>query len=271
MCFSKLKAQFEVGDLLEIARTGYKHWGVYAGNGKIIHLTPNRSGCDGIIGILNRFLSKSVVKCDKLEDVAENCDVIVNNFLDGKLKAKLKEEILKCAEEYIGKEGYSFLFGNCETLANMCRYGNPVSFQAVNLVKILFALDAGIAVGKLTKEFLKDKIGCFGATVAGAIAGGATMCLSMTVSFVEELIITLVTKASKQVLLTVGLGAASNILFYANIAFIIGSIVYTLYQVFTSETFKKIFSWLRESFSEFRSDLYNLVARTVSRLMSEPQ
>lgn len=31
MCLSKLKALLEVGDLIEIVRTGYKHWGVYAG------------------------------------------------------------------------------------------------------------------------------------------------------------------------------------------------------------------------------------------------
>lgn len=272
MCYSKLKDRFKVGDLLEIRRRGhYSHWGVYAGNGKIIHLTPNRSGCDGLLGIFTRFLSKSIVKCDNLEDVAELCDVSVNNFLDDKLKANLTEEIIKFAEKCIGKEGYSILFGNCETFANMCRYGNPVSFQAVNLVKILFALDAGIAVGKLTKGFLEDKIGCFGANVAGAVVGtvtaGGTLCLSMTLSFVEELMITLVKKASEQVLLSVGLGAASNFLLFVNICYIF----YTVYKVVTSETFKKIFSWLRESFSKFLSGLYNLVARIVSRLTSEPR
>lgn len=271
MCLSKLKAPLEVGDLLEIVRNGYKHWGVYAGDGKIIHLTCDRSGCDGLIGIFKRFLSKSVVKCAKLEDVAGNCDVFVNNFLDGKLKAKLQEEILQFAQECLGKEGYSILFGNCETFANMCRYGNPVSFQAVNLVKILFALDAGIAVGKLTKGFLEDKIGCFGANVAGAIAGvataGSTLYFSMTLAFLEELVITLVIEASKPVLLSVGLGVASNIVLIGNIVYIF----YIVYQVVTSETFKTIFNWLWESFSDFLSGLYSLVARTVSRLMSAPQ
>lgn len=271
MCLSKLKAPLEVGDLLEIVRTGYKHYGVYAGDGEIIHLTCDRSGCDGLIGIFKRFLSKSVVKCSKLEDVVGDCDVIVNNFLDGKVKAKLQEEILKFAKECLGKEGYSILFGNCETFANMCRYGEPVSFQAVNLVKILFALDVGIAVGKLTKGFLEDKIGCFGANVAGAIVGvatgGVTLYFSMTLEFLKELVITLVTKASEQVLLSVGLGVASNIVLIVNI----GYIFYIVYQVVTSETFQTIFSWLSESFSDFLSGLYNLVFRTVSRLMSVPQ
>lgn len=251
MCLSKFKALLEVGDLIEIVRNGYKHWGVYAGDGEIIHLTSNRSGCNGLIGIFDRLLSKSVVKCAKLEDVVGNCDASVNNFLDGKVKAKLREEILKCAKECSEKEGYSILFGNCETFANMCRYENPVSFQAVTLVKILIALDVGIAVGKLTKGFLEDKIGCFGANVAGAITGaataGGTLYLSITLAF--------------------GLGVASNIVLIGNILYIF----YIVYQVVTSETFKTIFSWLYESFSDFLSGLYNLVIRTVSRLMSVPQ
>lgn len=275
MCLSKLKALLEVGDLIEIVRTGYKHWGVYAGDGEIIHLTPNTSGCNGFIGIFDRFLSKSVVKCAKLEDVVGNCYASVNNFLDGKVKAKLREEILKCAKECSEKEGYSILFGNCETFANMCRYGNPVSFQAVTLVKILLALDVGIAVGTLTMGFLEDKIGWFGANVAGVIAGaataGATLYFSMTLAFLEELVITLVTKASKQVLLSVGLGAASNILLYVNIICVIGYIIYILYQVFTSETFKKICSWVQASCSQFVERLDDLVVRTVSRLRSAPQ
>lgn len=275
MCLSKFKALLKVGDLIEIVRTGYKHWGVYAGDGEIIHLTSNRSGCDGLIGIFDRFLSKSVVKCAKLEDVVGNCDVCVNNFLDGKLKAKLKEEILEIAKECLGKEGYSILFGNCETFANMCRYENPVSFQAITLVKILVALDVGIAVKTLTTGFLEDKIGCFGANVAGVIAGvataGGTLYFSMTLAFLEELVITLVTNASKQVLLSVGLGAASNILLYVNILCVIGYIIYILYQVFTSETFKKICSWVQASCSQFVERLDDLVVRTVSRLRSAPQ
>lgn len=54
------------------------------------------------------------------------CIIIMTIILN---RAKLREEILKCAKECSEKEGYSILFGNCETFANMCRYGNPVSFQ----------------------------------------------------------------------------------------------------------------------------------------------
>lgn len=272
MCFNT--DHFKIGDLIEFKRKlGYSHWGVYAGNQEIIHLTCDLSDCDGPIGILKRFLSKSDVKCDKLKDVAGTCEVIVNNFLDGELKANVKETV-KCAKDCFGKKGYSILFGNCETFVTMCRYGDPISLQAVGLVKILFALDVGIAVQKLTKSFLEEKIEYFGATATGAIAGtagiaaaGVTFCLSMTVEFLKELMITLVKEVSKRVLLNFGWAAASNLLLSLQIGFI----VYTLYQVVTSETFKKIFSWTRKSFSEFLARLYNLVLRTVSRFRSKPR
>lgn len=261
--------QFEIGDLLEIARKGYSHWGVYAGDGYIIHLTSIDSPCGGIIDIFKRILSKTVVKREKLYDVLKKSKVIANNLLDRKLKAKLKEETFNFAEECLGKEGYSVLFGNCETFANMCRYGNPVSFQAVNIMKILFALNAGIAVGKITKSFLEDKIGCFGATVddeiAGVVTTCVTLCLSITVSLVEELMISLVREASKQVLLTAGWWAAAS-----NIGLIL-NILYIVYEVVRSEIFRTICSWLWESFSDFLSGLYDLVARTVYSLRSESQ
>lgn len=55
------------------------------GDGYIIHLTPYE-GCGGFIEILKRILIKSVVKRDKLDVIAGNSDVIVNNSLDGKLQ-----------------------------------------------------------------------------------------------------------------------------------------------------------------------------------------
>lgn len=58
----------------------------FIGDGKIIYLICDCFGCDGLIGIFKRFFLKLVVKCVKLDDVVGNCDVFVNNFLDGKLK-----------------------------------------------------------------------------------------------------------------------------------------------------------------------------------------
>lgn len=276
-------AQMERGDLLEIRRGLYSHWAVYAGNGKIFHLTFNLSECDGIIGIFKRLLSKSIVRCEKLDDVAGTSDVIVNNSLDGQVKPKMGEDTIKIAETCEQEGGYSILFGNCETFANMCRYGHPISFQAVYLVKILFALDAGIAVGKMTKRFLEDKIGCIGATIAGAATACGTLYLLMNLSLVHELVISLVLYASKKVLLTVGCWtAASNIFLvldigykcYAvcKIVYQVSQVVYqVVYQVVNRETVQTISSWLCESFNDFHSGLYSLVTRTVSRLMSAPQ
>lgn len=43
-------------------------------------------------------------------------------------RVKVKEEIFGFVENCLGKEGYSILFGNCEILVNMCRYGIFVFF-----------------------------------------------------------------------------------------------------------------------------------------------
>lgn len=254
------KCQCQIGDLIEIKRSSaYSHWGVIVGKGQIIHLTCNTSSRDNIGMTIKRFLTKTVVRCDKLDDVAGTCEVFVNNSLDSQLKAKVKEEILGFAENCLGKEGYGILFGNCETLANMCRYGIPVSFQAVNVLQILVALKAGVEVGKLTKRYLQNKIGVLGATICGGITGFATLCLTITVELVKEFITSAVIEASKYVLLNVGLAAASNV------AFIL-YLFYMVYEVVTSEAFKTIFGWLLEKFVEFLSGLYNLVVRAVSRL-----
>lgn len=252
--------QFQKGDLVEIIRCpGISHWGVVVDFGKIIHITSNNVECDGPKEIIKRCFTKSVVRCDKIDDVAGTCKVIVNNSLDGHLKAKVEEETVKFAEECLGKEGYGILFGNCETFANMCRYGNPVSFQAVNVLQILVALRSGIKVGKITKRFLEDRIGVFGATVVGVITCTATVCLTMTEPLIKEYITSAVIEASKYILLSVGLAATSNVVFVLYL-------FYMLYEVVTSEAFKTIFGWLRESFTEFFYGLYNLVARDVSRL-----
>lgn len=44
-------------------------------------------------------------------------------------RPKMGEDTIKIAETCEQEGGYSILFGNCETFANMCRYGHPISFQ----------------------------------------------------------------------------------------------------------------------------------------------
>lgn len=45
-------------------------------------------------------------------------------------RARIKEEIIKEAEDKTGKAVYNIMFRNCESFVNMCRYGNPISLQA---------------------------------------------------------------------------------------------------------------------------------------------
>ena len=55
------------------------------------------------------------------------------------LNSPIAMENMEKALEMVGKEGYSYLFGNCETFANYCRYGEPVSFQVNVYISLVFS------------------------------------------------------------------------------------------------------------------------------------
>lgn len=248
--------EYQIGDLLEIKRKWYSHWAVFAGNGNVIHITCNlsKSSCNVVKRILKSCLTKTVVRCEKLKDVAGPCEVIVNNFLDDQFMAKCREEILQTAQDMLGKEGYSILFGNCESFANFCRYGEPVSFQITNVLKLLLALRLGISVGRRTTQFLENKIGIIPATVAGVTAGAVTVYVLMNESLVEDFIISLFAEAGKHIMLSIGLAGLSNIALGA-------CLCYLVWEVVSSEYFKDSFNFLGGRCKRFLTALYDLFAR----------
>lgn len=56
------------------------------GYGEVYHLTFDLSKCNNATEYVERLLTKSVVRCDKLKDVAGKCKVVVSNKLDSILK-----------------------------------------------------------------------------------------------------------------------------------------------------------------------------------------
>lgn len=204
-----------------------------------------------------------MVRCDKLKDVAGKCKVVVSNKLDSKLKARIKEEIIKEAEDKTGKAVYNIMFRNCESFVNMCRYGNPISLQIVFVLKILLALTIGYIARKITIEFLEKrfKMNWAAVQVAGLATGAVVVVLMMTVQCVEDLVVFAVTKASFICCYSTCAVAANFI-----IAICIGA---AIVMVVTSEPFKKIFKYSAEKMKQFFSALYNLVHRTISRILQK--
>ncbi|XP_035281168.1 lecithin retinol acyltransferase-like [Anguilla anguilla] len=133
---------FQRGDLLEVPRTLFIHFGIYLGENKVAHLMPDimpvitNDKCQIQKMVTNKrlllgVLSKNAtIRVDTVEDFAYGSKILLNN-MDNILKMQPlpNEEIAKRAEKLIGVIPYSLLWNNCEHFATYCRYGSFVSLQ----------------------------------------------------------------------------------------------------------------------------------------------
>ncbi|XP_055765187.1 lecithin retinol acyltransferase-like [Salvelinus fontinalis] len=131
------------GDLLEVPRTLFTHFGIYLGDNKVAHLIPD------IMPVLtnDKMIIKTVItnkrlimgclyKCatvrvDTLEDFVYDSNILVNH-MDRKCKAQQpfpNEEVAERAEKLVGAIPYSLLWNNCEHFVTYCRYGSAKSQQ----------------------------------------------------------------------------------------------------------------------------------------------
>ncbi|NXQ32065.1 LRAT acyltransferase, partial [Alaudala cheleensis] len=133
---------FKRGDLLEVPRTLFIHFGIYLGENRVAHLMPDIlpsitsdrrqiqqvvTNKRLILGVIARTAS---VRVDTVEDFAYGGSILVNHmdrlFEDQVLAS---EEAARRAEKLVGATAYSLLWNNCEHFVTYCRYGAPVSFQ----------------------------------------------------------------------------------------------------------------------------------------------
>lgn len=136
-------SSFLRGDVLEVSRTHFTHYGIYLGDNRVAHLMPDIllaltndeertqkvvSNKRLIPGVICKVAS---IRVDTVEDFAYGADILVNH-LDETLKKKslLNEEVARRAEQQLGLRSYSLLWNNCEHFVTYCRYGSPISPQA---------------------------------------------------------------------------------------------------------------------------------------------
>ncbi|XP_048338949.1 phospholipase A and acyltransferase 1-like, partial [Sphaerodactylus townsendi] len=112
------------GDLIEIFRPVCQHWGIYVGNGNVIHLLI-KSKVQGI------FVRKNaVVEMEPLKKVVGNDKYRINNKYDIRFLPRPREEIIVRAIAKVGKvTDYSIFTRNCEHFVTKLRYGKAVSAQ----------------------------------------------------------------------------------------------------------------------------------------------
>lgn len=130
------------GDLLEVPRTLFTHYGIYLGDNKVAHLIPDilpvltndKKLISSVITnkrlILGCIYKCATVRVDTLEDFAYGSNILVNR-MDKTMKSQAfpNEDVAKRAEKLVGAIPYSLLWNNCEHIVTYCRYGSAASRQ----------------------------------------------------------------------------------------------------------------------------------------------
>ncbi|KAM6972151.1 lecithin retinol acyltransferase a [Aplochiton taeniatus] len=138
------------GDLLEVPRILFTHYGIYMGDNKVAHLIPDilpvitndntaiRTAITNKRLILGCIYKCACVRFDTLEDFAFGSKIIVNQ-IDKLFKAQPfpNEMVANRAEELIGAIPYSLLWNNCEHFVTYCRYGSATSQQTEKFCQFL--------------------------------------------------------------------------------------------------------------------------------------
>uniref|UniRef100_UPI0037E96A81 lecithin retinol acyltransferase n=1 Tax=Semicossyphus pulcher TaxID=241346 RepID=UPI0037E96A81 len=141
------KSQYDLslykrGDLLEVPRTLFTHFGIYLGDDRVAHLIPDilpvitkdKSAISTVVtnnrllmGVISKIAS---VRVDSVADFGYGSEILVNHMdrvcsqppLDG-------DEVARRAEKLLGSVTYSLLWYNCEHYVMYCRYGMAISYQ----------------------------------------------------------------------------------------------------------------------------------------------
>ncbi|XP_053544815.1 phospholipase A and acyltransferase 4 [Bombina bombina] len=136
------------GDLIQFIQPTYDHWGIYVGDGYVVHLVLCRfSFASGSSYRYSRSLSSSsrtsysstssegIVQKEELRKLEIGVRCKVNNLHDKKYNPRPVDVILKDANAEVGKtKPYDSKTYNCEHFATELRYGKniPKQVSAVN-------------------------------------------------------------------------------------------------------------------------------------------
>ncbi|KAM9335845.1 lecithin retinol acyltransferase [Symphorus nematophorus] len=134
--------RFQRGDLLEVPRTLFTHFGIYLGDGRVAHLIPDIlpvltadsrqiqemvTNTRLVLGVLSKQAS---IRVDSVEDFAYGAGILLNAMDRAVRRSPLTgEEVARRAERLVGTVSYSLLWNNCEHFVTYCRYGTAQSLQ----------------------------------------------------------------------------------------------------------------------------------------------
>lgn len=134
--------RFQRGDLLEVPRTLFTHFGIYLGDDRVAHLIPDIlpvltadrrliqemvTNTRLLLGVLSKRAS---IRVDSVEDFAYGAGILLNHMDRAVQRSPLSaEEVARRAELLLGSVSYSLLWNNCEHFVTYCRYGSAQSLQ----------------------------------------------------------------------------------------------------------------------------------------------
>lgn len=122
-----MQMNFFEGDVLATNRCMYKHYGIYSGNGNVIHFVVLYHG--------KRNIFKFRARETSLDEFTRGQSVFVDNSPSSVRYSR--EKIVNEARKYIDKKfgkGYNLLTNNCEHFVYWCESGRHVSMQINGIV-----------------------------------------------------------------------------------------------------------------------------------------
>ncbi|KAL1282702.1 hypothetical protein QQF64_001505 [Cirrhinus molitorella] len=141
---------YKRGDLLEVPRTLFTHFGIYLGNNRVAHLIPDilpvlttdEKAIEKMVTnnrlILGVIAKKASVRVDSVEDFGYGAEILVNHMDKVCSRPPFEgEEVARRAEKLFGSVVYSLLWYNCEHYVMYCRYGTSMSFQTYQFCKVV--------------------------------------------------------------------------------------------------------------------------------------
>ncbi|KAG5260666.1 hypothetical protein AALO_G00295090 [Alosa alosa] len=163
------------GDLLEVPRTLFTHFGIYLGDNKVAHLIPDimpvltsdtrqiQKMVTNKRLLLGVLCKKATVRVDSVEDFAYGSPILINS-MDHSMKERplANEEVAGRAEMLIDKVPYSLMWNNCEHFVTYCRYGSAVSLQTEKFLEFLKSIIRDQRSVLLTAFLGLVSIGCVG-------------------------------------------------------------------------------------------------------------
>jgi len=131
-CEHTLLGKLKEGDLIEIKKNLYSHWGVYVGSGEIVHFNAlPQEGRNRFFAISSSSVVEEQGKIGPIKDAISMCRCRVNNTApssEAQANERTPQQIvqyaLKKVNENEGKvQPYHILKENCEHFAKECRFG----------------------------------------------------------------------------------------------------------------------------------------------------